>query len=81
MFLYFPPSPGRHLAFFTLRYFSSLTPFFALSPHCGAWSKALFPYLNTVFAMTEKYCVPGKLTTDERGEWCLKKVEPRDKQS
>ena len=31
--------------------------------------------------MTEKYCVPGKLTTDERGEWCLKKVEPRDKQS
>ena len=85
MFLYFPPSPGRHLAFFTLRYFSYLTPFFASSPHCGAWSKAIFPCLKQ-FLLWQKNIflifVPGKLTTiDERGEWCLKKVEPEDKQS
>ena len=52
------PSPGHPSARFFRRYFSYLTPFFAFSPHCRAWSRA-----NDSYAMTlEKIPLNDKIT-------------------
>ena len=52
------PSPGHPSARFFRRYFFYLTPFFAIFPHCGAWSRA-----NDSYAMKlEKLPLNDKIT-------------------